>query len=122
MIKKNFQLFYFSTGLFDCQVLCLSYANITSFVCQIKAELIEKNIEEAMILFDKLLISGNGKNRFMAVKYTKGDFIFNDANSVDADPIYRQYTSSYLRNQRQYVNNSVLTEKQKRLIEIGCVI
>lgn len=120
--NNNYETFYYSTGDYRCQILCLSYASIYSFIDEIQNELKEKQIKNARILIDQLLITGNNKNRFLSVDFNNGKLSFSTASNVLGDSIYRQFTASYLKKDNEYLKNSILSSNQKKLIERGCII
>lgn len=117
-----YQTFYYSMGKYRCQVLCLSYASIYSFVDSIQNDLNKKNITKAHVLIDQLLITGNNNNRFLSVDFENGNLWFSTASIVPGDLIYRQITASYLKRKNDYLRNSILSNNQKELLKRGCVL
>lgn len=119
---NNYGLICFSTGQFQCQIICLSYESIYSYIHLLEKELTKRNIMCADILIDQLLITGNNKNRFLSIKFSSGKFILSTATNINADTIYRQFTMDYLKSRTNILRNSVLSPKQITMIEHGCVL
>jgi len=121
-MNDNFKLFFHSHGQFSCQVLCLSYASIYSYIELIQAELRKNKILNANILIDQLLITGNSKNRFLAIKLINGEFSFSDAINVSPEAIHRQFTSTFLRKQQKILKSSILTQREIAMLNKGSVL
>lgn len=121
-MDNNFKMFYLSSGQFSCQVLCLSYRSIYSYVDKIQAELRSKNIKNANILIDQLLITGNSQYRFLSIKLVDGSFCFNDAFNVVPEAIHRQFTASFLRQQQNLLKSSILTQQEISMLKKGLVL
>ncbi len=120
--RKYYSLYTLSSGKYDCMVVCLSYESIFSYVADVQKQIYKKGITNGVILFDQLLISGNGENRFLSIKFQNGSFDYMSAKNVEADDIYHQLTSSELRKNEDILKQSILSEKQKVLITKGCTI
>lgn len=121
-MNNNFKIFYLSSGQFSCQVLCLSYESIYSYINNIQTELKNRNIFNANILIDQLLITGNSQNRFLSIKFIDGNFCFNDAFNVVPEVIHRQFTASFLRQQQNLLKSSILTEREISILKKGCIL
>lgn len=121
-MDNNFKMFYLSSGQFSCQVLCLSYGSIYSYIDNIQTELRNKNILNANILIDQLLITGNSQNRFLSIKIIDGSFCFADAFNVIPEEIHRQFTASFLKKQQNLLNTSILTQREIAMLKKGCIL
>ena len=117
---NKYELICYSTGQYQGQVICLSYESIHSYIHSIENELIKKNIYKANILIDQLLITGNNKNRFLSIEFDNGNFLYSTAVNINADTIYRQFTTNHLKNRSDILKNSILTPQQIALIRKGC--
>ena len=117
-----YKIYTLSSGKYDYLVICLSYESIFSYISALQNELRITGGENANVLIDQLLISGNGKNRFMSIVIENGDFVYASAENVEADQYYHQLTSSELMRNQELLNNSVLTPKQISMISRGCVV
>lgn len=121
-VTNYYKLYTLSSSNYACLVVCLSYESIFNYVEELQAELESKGIQEGQILIDQLLISGNGKNRFLSMKIENGNFVYTSAQNVDAEQHYHQLTSSELMRNQKLLENSILTPKQVSMISRGCVI
>jgi hypothetical protein len=97
-------------------VLCLSSESLLTYIKKIEITLAEDNTDEK-ILIDQLLITGDGKNRFMSCKFSNGNIDFSTAKTVKPDEYYKKETVNWLHNNYCYVEHSILTEDQKQKIK-----
>ena len=113
---------YLSSGNYDCLVTCLSYESVFTFIDNLKNEFYDKKLQNGNILIDQLLITGNGKNRFLELNINDGDFVLTSAKNVNADHFYRQLTSSELKKNKSLLDHSILSSRQISMVLRGCVI
>jgi len=121
-LTNNYKIFVLSSDNYACLVVCLSYESIFNYIGELQAELKAKNILNGKILIDQLLISGNGRNRFLTLEIENGDLIYTSAQNVNAEHYYHQLTSSELKRNQKLLENSILTPIQISMISRGCVI
>jgi len=121
-MTNYYKIYTLSSGSYSCLVVCLSYESIFSYINALQNDLKHKGIENANILIDQLLISGNGKNRFLSIMFENGAFVHASAKNVETDQYYHQLTSSELKRNRRLLENSILTPKQISMISRGCVV
>lgn len=100
---------------YDRLVLCLSSESLLSYINEIEDALALDKKEER-ILIDQLLITGNGSNRFLGCEFAYGKLNFATARIVVPDEYYRKEAISWLHDHSSYVENSILTDEQKRKI------
>lgn len=100
-------------------LICLSHNSILCYQSQIEVELTSKN---GLLIVDQLLITGNSRNRFLVCTVKEGRLVLSTAKMFDGDGPYRAITANYLRTNREILNTSTLTDKQKRLIAKGCIL
>lgn len=62
---------------------------------------------EVKTIVYQLLITGNGANRFMSCKVSKGKIDFSTAKNVNPDDYYRRETVEWLHDNYSYVENSI---------------
>ncbi len=96
-------------------VLCLTFENLLSYINKIEKALSETDTDE-IILIDQLLVSSNGTNRFISCLFSKGKFDFRTAHTVSPEECYRKETIEFLHDNYCYVENSILTEAQRKKI------
>lgn len=101
---------------YDRYVLCLSFESLLSYIRKIEIVLAEGKREEK-ILIDQLLITGNGKNRFMSCVFSDGRLDFRTAQIVTPSDFFRKETVEWLHDNYSYVENSILTEEQRQKIK-----
>lgn len=110
------------SGEFQFQIVCLSYDSIYTYIDRIREDFIKKNVPNAKIIIDQLLITGNKSNRFLSIDFEDFQFMFNSAINVTADQQYKQRTADVLMGNEHLLRNSVLSDQQKKLIINGCAI
>lgn len=121
-MNKFFKIYNLNADLYDCMVICLTCESIFSYIDALQKAISNNGIKDGTILIDQLLISGNGKNRFLTIKYSNGSFDYTSAKNVEADFKYRQITSCELKNNESLLENSILSTEQISLIKKGRVI
>lgn len=107
---------------YACLITCLTYESILNYVEMVQSDLVKEGIYYGIILIDQLLVTGNGKNRFLALRLKDGKLMFDTAINVVADVYYRLLTSNALRTNPMSLKNSILTQEQKSKILSGGVI
>lgn len=100
---------------YDRYVLCLSFESLLSYIRKIEIALAEGKQEEK-ILIDQLLITGNGRNRFISCVFSDGRLDFRTAQIVIPSEFFRKETVEWLHDNYSYVENSILTEEQRQKI------
>lgn len=93
------------------------------FISEIESSLREKHYVGTVII-DELLHSGNTEERFIrgyfdGNKFASGSFTF---VSVDKKSKLREHICFYLLEDKERLELSILTSRQQKLIERGCVI
>lgn len=101
---------------YDRFVLCLSFESLWTYIKKIEDALAKNNTTER-VLFDQLLITGNGSNRFMSCDFSEGKLDFRTAHIVMPTDYFRKETVDWLYNNYYYVENSILTEEQRQKIK-----
>lgn len=105
---------------YDGLVLCLTFESFLSYVKKIELVLTEERKKER-ILIDQLLITGNGTNRFMSCEFSDGKLDFETAQIVNPADFFRRETVEWLHDNYSYVENSILTEEQRKKIKDNIV-
>jgi len=121
-MTKQYKIHSLSTDSYNYLIICLSYESIFSYIDQLVQELKNRGCNDCSILIDQLLISGNGRNRFLSLELSDGNLNFNSAKNVDAAQYYHQLTSNELRIDPKILDHSILTKRQISLISRGCTI
>ena len=100
---------------YDRFVLCLSSESLLSYISKIE-DTLALDAKEERILIDQLLVTGNGTNRFLSCEFANGKIDFATARIVVPDEYYRKEAIVWLHDHDSYVENSILTEKQRQKI------
>lgn len=82
MIKTNVEGY-------DRLVLCLTFESLLTYIKKIECSLSGTETDET-ILIDRLLITGDGANRFMSCLFTNGKLDFKTAHTVIPAEYYRK--------------------------------
>ncbi len=122
IMNKFFKIYNLNADLYDCMVICLTYESIFSYIDALQKAISDSGVKDGTVLIDQLLISGNGKNRFLTIKYSNGSFDYTSAQNIEANIKYHQITSYELKNDESLLENSILSNNQISLIKKGCVI
>ena len=122
VMNKFFKIYNLNADLYDCMVICLTYESIFSYIDALQKAISDSGVKDGTVLIDQLLISGNGKNRFLTIKYSNGSFDYTSAKNTEANIKYHQITSYELKNDESLLENSILSNNQISLIKKGCVI
>ena len=77
---------------------------------------------DGTLLIDQLLITGNGRNRFLNCPFSNGKFIMSGFENVLPSQYYRKLSADLLQENYSLLHNSILTDAQKALITAGIPI
>lgn len=118
--ENYYKTYYLDDDIYSCLVICLSYASLYTYLDTLCMELKSHGIITARLLLDQLLITGNNKNRFLAVEYSNGKILPQSASNVSSVCVkYRQITVNELQKRKANLRNSVLSQDEIKLIEDG---
>ena len=101
---------------YDKYVLCLSSEGLLPYIRKVETELVEEMIE-GKILIDQLLVTGNGTNRFVSCVFSNGRLDFKTAQNVAPAEFFKKKTVEWLHDNYSHVENSILTEEQRKKIK-----
>ncbi|MDU6723085.1 MAG: type II toxin-antitoxin system RnlB family antitoxin [Streptococcus mitis] len=109
----------YSAIIYSC-----SYDSPVSYLFDIENKVKELGIEEGYILFDTLLSKGNISTRFFEAKFEDGKFIKSSFKTIEVakNSKIRKKACEFYRESGINLNNSLLTEVQKRIISKGLVL
>ncbi|HEL1739035.1 TPA: type II toxin-antitoxin system RnlB family antitoxin [Streptococcus suis] len=119
-----FRVTKISLEKYSAIVYSCSYESPISYLLEIENQVRKLGIEEGYILFDTLLSKGNVSNRFFEVKIEKGKFDKSSFQNVAVEKKseIRKKASDFYRESGINLNNSLLTDVQKRIIHKGFVL
>lgn len=95
-----------------------SYDSLLSYLLDIEQKIKELGITQGYILFDTLLSKGNISTRFFEAKFENGKFIKSSFQNIKVakNSEIRRKACEFYRESKVNLNNSLLTETQKRII------
>ena len=101
-----------------------SYDSPLPYILDIENQLKKLYIEKGYVLFDTLLSKGNISTRFIEAKFENGKFIKSSFKNIDVakNSEIRKEACKFYRESEINLNNSVLTETQKRIINKGLIL
>lgn len=103
---------------YDSLLLCLTFESILNYIENIEHEqLILKS--KGVLLVDRLLVTGNGKNRFILCSFDHGKIDLSTAKAICPQEYYKRISIDLLQKNFELLNNSILTDKQREDIKHG---
>ena len=116
-----FQIKQICLSNYSAIVYSCSYDSPISFLPNIEKQIQRFGIEDGYILFDTLLSKGNISTRFFEARFEKGKFIKKSFKNIEVakNSEIRKEASEFYRESGINLNNSLLTEAQKRIINKG---
>ncbi len=103
---------------YDRFILCLTYDSVINYLTSIEAEPLIINFE-GTLLIDQLLVTGNGRNRFITCSFNKGKVNISTAKNTSPDDSYKKLTIDLLKQHYSLLHNSILSDKEKDNIMNG---
>lgn len=117
MTMKEYYIRKLNKSSYDCYLLCLSYDSILNYIENLEKEACF-DLPSGAILIDQLLVTGNGKNRFISCCFENGKINLTSAKNATPDDEFRCFAVEYLKNNVNILENSILTESlQERILE-----
>lgn len=103
---------------YDIFLLCLTFESILSYIKHIEHEqLILKS--KGILLVDQLLVTGNGKNRFLSCLFDHGRIDLSTVKTICPQEYYRRISIDLLKKNIELLHNSILTDRQRESIKKG---
>ena len=112
----SYLLHQLNDAQYDYLVLCLTYESILNYLDQLESDLQNKR---GKLLVDQLLVTGNGRNRFIACDFRDGEIILSTAKNIKPDNIYKELTTKLLQQNSKMLKCSILSDHQRELILEG---
>lgn len=120
---KNFMIVSLSNFKFQCMVLATSYENPLENLEEIETDLKSENYEGS-IIFDMLACLGDNNNRFLSC-YFDGhnlDLTTLEEVKIEKSNQIRKLSRDSLISRKEYLDLTVLTNLQKKLLSSGVAI
>ena len=111
----NFVIFNVNHDVCDKFLLCLTIEDITTHKASIESSPLIMN-QTGKILIDQLLVTGNSRNRFISCEYINGILDLTTAQAVRGDKYFKNIATKWLNTHYAYVENSILTEDQRKYV------
>lgn len=103
---------------YDSFLLCLTFESILNYIEHIEHEqLILKS--KGVLLVDQLLVTGNGKNRFILCSFDHGKIDLSTVKTICPQKYYKKISIDLLQKNFELLHNSILTDKQREDIKHG---
>ena len=118
---KDYVLHKLDRNLYRALLLCLSYENIYTYYEEIQKEPLIMD-SKGKIILDQLLVTGNGENRFVAIPYEFGVIDFTKAENIKVDIGIRQLSVELLNASISSLQNTILTESQREMVQNNIAI
>ena len=105
---------------YDSFLLCLTFDSILSYLANIENEPIIST-SKGTLLVDQLLVTGDGKNRFIVCSFDHGRIDLNSTQNIFPSDCYKKISIDLLQENFALLQNSILTDKQKESIRKGII-
>ena len=124
MKKYDIKIFQNENNETQYIVFSTSYISPTHTLKEIEEELSTQINEEKEIIFDLLLSNGNNSNRYGKAIYDGRKFKFRsfEVINIPKKSKLRKFSAQYYQEHIEFVNNSILSSVQKKLIINGICI
>ena len=106
---------------YDGFLLCLTFESLIDYLDCIKIEPLI-SCSNGKLLIDQLLITGNGRNRYVSCSFFNGKINVSSVKSVSPNKYYRKLSLCLLQKNYALLHNSILTDAQKEKIKMGIPI
>lgn len=114
----NYVLYQLNNDQYDYFIICLTHESILNYLDQLENDLRFRN-SSGKLLIDQLLVTGNGKNRFIICNFEHGEIILSTARNVVPVNKYKDLTIKLLQQNYELLKCSILSDHQRELILEG---
>ena len=105
---------------YDKILVCLTFESIVNYLNDIE-ESSEINGQSGLLLIDQLLVTGNGRNRFICCEFSNGVVNINSTHDTDPSESIRKESVKILKENMGLLRHSILTDEQRESIVAGHV-
>jgi len=118
-IMVNYLLKQLNNGRY--YLICIDPDSILNYLDELRQEpLLRSNAGELIV--DQLLVTGNGRNRFLACQFSCGEIMLHTAKKIDSEDFYRRISVEALQQNINLLDYSILTEDQVEAIRQGQIV
>lgn len=96
-------------------VVCMNYDSVLNYISDIEKS-INGKYRNGRIVVDQVLVTGNGKNRFLECDLKDGKIILSSAKLISPINRYIELSSIFLTKNKNVLKKSILTEYEKESI------
>lgn len=96
-------------------VICLNYDSILNYIDELEIAINKLN-EKKILVIDQLLITGNGKNRFIECEIESGHIQLSSAKVIKPVSDILKVSTEFFLNNIKIVNDSFLSEYEKNQV------
>jgi hypothetical protein len=102
-------------------LVCMDYNGVLNYLDEVENEpLLQSNAGELVI--DQLLVTGNGRNRFLTCQFSYGEIRLDTAKNIDSKDAYKTISAKLLKENIDALKYSILSDSQIDLLRQGqCV-
>jgi hypothetical protein len=102
-------------------LFCLSFDSILNYLRDLENEE-EIKANTGTLIIDQFLVVGNGENRFVSCGFSNGVIEISSANNFAPKAELDAFALNVLQDNSNFLDNSILTKKQRELILEGQLI
>lgn len=115
---KDYYLKPAHTDEYDLFLICFGHEGLMAYIDEVENEpLIKEN--EGTLLVDQLLVTGNGRNRFLLIPFKNGDLDLSETESIEPGEDYRKKSAEYIKKHLHLLENSILSDQEREHISKG---
>ena len=121
---NNFTIQIVEDQKYNLIIFADTYESPFYHIDEIEKEINDMNIQETVVLFDRLLSIGNVTERFVELKFRDGRFIKDSYKTVSLlkKSKLRTRCANYFHDHDDLLEYSILTNIQKKLLKKGITI
>jgi hypothetical protein len=118
VFMAKYILYKLNNDQYDYLLLCLTYESILYYLDQLENDQLLRNMS-GKLLVDQLLVTGNGRNRFITCDFKDSEIILATSKSVVPDNKYKNLSIRLLQQNYELLKYSILSDHQRDLVMEG---
>lgn len=96
-------------------IFCLNYDSILNYTNDLENR-VSSIIKDGKLYIDQLLVTGDGKNRYIFCEFRNGQIILSSARVINPNHEYKELAKSFWNKHISFINNSILTISEKNRV------